>query len=314
MREFGKIATRYWEWALEHGLSEGETLTGAYLLSCKHGNSLGCFHLPMAYLAADLDQNIDVVTDRVSTLCQHGLVTVCTRTRYLLFTKYLRWNPLQNPSHGKGLLKIINALPSNFQLYPQLLESLKNFGGPNLPQQAVNTVSTRCKDADPKVSRECRHTKTETETETERGLSKDKPASRSSKKGQEKKPKPKAGKKGGRHFASQLDPNLVEQINAECVAIEKLSPKPGITNVLRPWMFVQKAVNAKKHPGAIHDALRNTRGAWDVIETGYMNYATALLNKFSSRYNEQESARACDEFKTALNEAPAEIQNLMQLG
>lgn len=154
MRNYGVIHSRYWTWAQEQGLDVYATLMGAYLLSCDHSNSAGCYRIPLEYIASDLGQTVD----RVSTACQQLINTdfmaYCPCSKWILIKKYLFWNPAQNLSHSKAIIKMLKQVPSSFGLIDKLQESLKQFGvNTHLTKDMIddlidtlsNRVSTQCR-------------------------------------------------------------------------------------------------------------------------------------------------------------------------
>jgi len=165
MREFGKIHTRYWSWAQAHNLTDQVKLIGAYLLSCEHGNSLGCFRLPRSYIAEDLGYSVDIV----STSCRHleklGFLEYCETSKFVLIKKYLKWNPPKNESHAQGILSMVSQIiPSSFTLLESLMESLRRYGGKHLKRQDVDTLYHTLS---PMVSTQCPQSVETKETETE---------------------------------------------------------------------------------------------------------------------------------------------------
>jgi hypothetical protein len=171
LRKFGVVHARYWEWAAENKLDIGATAMGAYLLSCKHSNSLGCYHCPMEYVAVDLRHPVDTVSRWCAHLVDTRFLMLCERTKYVFLPKYLVWNPIQNESHAKGTAKIVESLPSSFTFYPNLTKSIKisllpKLKGPEA-KELSHTLSTRCAQGVDSVSRPYRHTETDTETDTD---------------------------------------------------------------------------------------------------------------------------------------------------
>jgi hypothetical protein len=140
MREYGAIHTRYWSWAQEVGLSESSKLLGAYLLTSQHSNSLGCYRIPKGYVSEDLGYSIDRVSKGFLELGKHSFLAYCEDTKYLLLIKYLKWNPIQNAKHGKGVSKIATNIPRNCKIIELLIKSLKDFGGKYLEKNLTDTL------------------------------------------------------------------------------------------------------------------------------------------------------------------------------
>jgi len=55
MRDYGKVYTRFWLKQNVLSWSDSAKLLGLYLLTCPHCNLLGCFRLPIGYVASDLN-------------------------------------------------------------------------------------------------------------------------------------------------------------------------------------------------------------------------------------------------------------------
>jgi hypothetical protein len=124
MSQYGVIHDRYWTWARQDGLSLGATCLGAYLLSCPHRTILGCYRLPLAYVAEDLGNRSETVSQWFADLSRAGFVHVCENTSFVLLPKYLRWNPPQNPNQRKAIARAALDLPEKFSLYALLLDAL----------------------------------------------------------------------------------------------------------------------------------------------------------------------------------------------
>jgi len=142
MRDFGVIHTRYWTWAVEEGLSNEAKLLGAYLLTSAHSNSLGCYRLPKAYVQADLGCDLATVASLFAELAGNGFLCYCEKTSYLLLSKYLKWNPVQNKNHGKAIEKLVAKVPSSFAHRNKLREALAEYGT-YLPASLTETLPER---------------------------------------------------------------------------------------------------------------------------------------------------------------------------
>ena len=160
MREFGIIYSRYWQWALENGVDDTSMILGAYLLSCEHGNSAGCFRCSIAYAADDLGYGIDRVTKAYQDLIDREFILYCEASRIVFLPKYLRWNPIQNKNHGKGVLKILSALPHSFSHIETLLKMLEKLGGKHISRDNLERLRDTLYD---RVSKPYRNKETDTD-------------------------------------------------------------------------------------------------------------------------------------------------------
>lgn len=150
MREFGIINVRFWEWIRENKISDTSKIIAAFLLSCNHGNSLGCFKCPIAYISEDLEYSIDRVSKAYNELIDKGFLIYCKTSKFVFLPKYLKWNPIQNRNHGKGTLKIALSLPSCFKYYDKLIKSLDKYSNDKMNQddlkKGIETLSKRVYD------------------------------------------------------------------------------------------------------------------------------------------------------------------------
>lgn len=161
MRDFGIIHIRFWEWALEHRLSDQAKLVAAYLLTCRHSNSLGCFRIPKEYVSADMGYGMERVSKAYIELMESGFLLYCEHSKYAFLPNYLRWNRPQNPKHAKGILKLITQLPSTFSLKQSILGSCEKYLVPHLDPEGMDTLYHT-------LSIACTNTETDKDTDTER--------------------------------------------------------------------------------------------------------------------------------------------------
>lgn len=72
MREYGRLKSSFWRNPKIRSLSCEAKLLAAYLISCPHGNSVGCFVLPLGYVADDMGWDAETVSKRFAELFQIG--------------------------------------------------------------------------------------------------------------------------------------------------------------------------------------------------------------------------------------------------
>ena len=68
MRAYGKIESTFWQNPKMKPLSDTEKLFLLYIYSTPHGNSQGCFILPVGYISADMNWPFERVTKHVNEL------------------------------------------------------------------------------------------------------------------------------------------------------------------------------------------------------------------------------------------------------
>lgn len=126
MRDYGRVYSSFWQSPEIRALDEDARTLAIYLLTTPHGNLIGCFRLPDAYAAEDLQWEIARVSEGFRKLCASAFITRDEGTKWLFITKYLKWNAFENPNVAKAAHKAfdqIPALPLKSLLALALLES-----------------------------------------------------------------------------------------------------------------------------------------------------------------------------------------------
>ena len=128
MREFGKVFCSIYESPDFRALSEdGRTLV-LYLLTCKHATIAGVFRLPDGYACDDLQWSSERVCEGFENLASKGFATRCTATMWVWVTKYLEWNPPENPNQRKSASKVAARIPDQCSWKRRFLSEI----GPSL--------------------------------------------------------------------------------------------------------------------------------------------------------------------------------------
>ncbi len=158
-REYGVVHTSFWTSADIRGLSCKAKLLFLYLLTGPHSNGLGCFRLPIPYMAADfrshdfmveewleeligerLEKNkkdgsdndsnngseSDAENGSINGTTNHSktlLIRYCERSEFVFIPNYLKHNPIANPNCGKSIAKLFDSIPENFQYFGELLDN-----------------------------------------------------------------------------------------------------------------------------------------------------------------------------------------------
>jgi hypothetical protein len=125
MRDYGVVRVRFWEWAKRKGLNAEERELALYLLTSPHGNSLGCFRLPMAYLCDDLGRGIETVSQTISRLSDIGFLERDEASGWTWIVGYLEHNPVPNRNVGKAIEKQLDAVPMGVTFYAKMVEALR---------------------------------------------------------------------------------------------------------------------------------------------------------------------------------------------
>lgn len=143
MRDYGKVYTAFWSNEDMRAMSEDARVLALYLMTCPHGNMLGCFRLPNAYAAEDLKWDIERVSKGFDELFQNGFAYRCGRTFWVFIRKYLEWNQFENPNVGKAAGKLFDSLPVPSDVKALLVNALRNFSSvfPDEKLSAFETLS-----------------------------------------------------------------------------------------------------------------------------------------------------------------------------
>lgn len=128
MREYGKVFTTFWQSDDMRGLSEDGRMLALYLMTCPHGNMLGCFRMPESYAAEDLQWESGRVREGFSELFAKGFAYRCERTFWVFIRQYLKWNPFENPNVATKALNLVGSLRIPNTQKGLLLLALRDFG------------------------------------------------------------------------------------------------------------------------------------------------------------------------------------------
>ncbi|WP_414671532.1 hypothetical protein [Escherichia coli] len=134
MRDYGKVYTRFWLKQNVLSWSDSAKLLGLYLLTCPHCNLLGCFRLPIGYVASDLNWDEQQVAKTLSELEQDQFLIRCEASGWTLIRSFLKHNPIENPNQGKAAFRLLKDVPADFIGMASLLKSLAAFQA-RLPEE-----------------------------------------------------------------------------------------------------------------------------------------------------------------------------------
>lgn len=152
MRDYGTVDTGIWRHHDFKRLSESAKLLALYLRTCDHGNMIGCFHLPLMYIAADLGWTTEKALETLSELYPDGFARYCEATEYVLIPKHLSKFPVQGPKQAIGAMRIYEDIPTKFAYLAEITELL-------LGQQKVS--SDQKKQLQNRLERVCKPTRTQ---------------------------------------------------------------------------------------------------------------------------------------------------------
>lgn len=140
-RSFGKIETGFWQNQKIRALSERSRFLLAYLFACPHGNSIGCFKLPLGYAQEDLAWPADVLRQHLGEVVRHRLADYDEATSIVRIVGWFGHNTIENENVAKAAIKAVNLLPSG-RLRNDTIEALKALGN-DFINKFANLIETR---------------------------------------------------------------------------------------------------------------------------------------------------------------------------
>lgn len=148
MREYGKVYTTIWTGRARE-LSEDGRLLLLYLLTSPHSNGVGCYRLPVAYIADDLcwgisetvSQTVPVtvtgtvsqtivepsarVLSTLSELVSKGFIERDDQRGWVRIINWFEHNIIENPNVAKSFMPFIDAVPKDSTIYQGFIDSLQ---------------------------------------------------------------------------------------------------------------------------------------------------------------------------------------------
>lgn len=124
MREYGSVQTQFWSDLALQNLSTHAKLLAVYLLTGPHTNMLGCFRLPIGYVAEDLKWNGEAVYNAFSELDHIKFLIRDPESNWILINNFLDWNPIENPNQGKSIVKLFKRVPHQSTVFKPLIKTL----------------------------------------------------------------------------------------------------------------------------------------------------------------------------------------------
>ena len=106
MRIYGSIQTALWFDRNFNHLSDQGRLLAVYLLTCPHGNLLGCFRLPCGFVCEDLKWELAKVTQAFQELIDAHLVKYDADSGWVSIIHFLKNNPIVNFNQGRCVEKL----------------------------------------------------------------------------------------------------------------------------------------------------------------------------------------------------------------
>lgn len=124
-RSYNIVRPRFWAWAKEKELSAAARELALYCLTSPHTNGIGCFRLPIAYIAEDLGTVPGTVRKTVSELSKIGFLNHDDSTGWVFIVGFLDHNPIANINVGKSLMSFVESVPRKAPFYKAFLDTLE---------------------------------------------------------------------------------------------------------------------------------------------------------------------------------------------
>ncbi len=124
MRIYGSIQTKFWTHADVRQLSDQAKLLATYLLTSSHTNMLGCFRIPIGYIAEDLNWSFEVVAKARDELAKINFLLYDEASSWMIINSFMKYHPIENPNQGKSVAKLFDELPKNLNFLQHLMNEL----------------------------------------------------------------------------------------------------------------------------------------------------------------------------------------------
>lgn len=128
MRDYGIIHSGFWRDPALANAGDRARLLACYLLTCQHGNGLGCFYLASGYVRADLGWSNAQLHPAFKALAKARFALWCVDTEYVLIRNYLRYNPVANGNIAKARIKQFRTVPKGFRYRFETVSELLTHG------------------------------------------------------------------------------------------------------------------------------------------------------------------------------------------
>lgn len=127
MRKYGTIPCEFWIEAREKQLSDDGRQLMAYLMTCHHGNNIGCFRMPVAYIADDLNWDHERVSQTLYETVSKGFLERDNERSWNRLPNHFETVSIANPNMAKGMEPFIEAVPKDSPIFNNLVDSLRPY-------------------------------------------------------------------------------------------------------------------------------------------------------------------------------------------
>ena len=125
-RTFGYLAAGFWRHPKVRHLDDAARLFMTYLFSCPHGNSVGAFVLPLAYITADLGWDIKQVVNAISACQDAKLIDHDADLDVIRVRGWLNQNLPRNLNVALSMVRNVESLP-DCEIKTRVVRSMKAF-------------------------------------------------------------------------------------------------------------------------------------------------------------------------------------------
>ena len=112
MREFNQVYTAIWANNVFRGLPTNSQFQLLYLLTCGHGNSVGCFPLPHYVGSGDMGWKSKTYVAAMDANIKAGLVSYDPETQEVKIESWLKFNRPATAKHRIGMESTIAKVRS----------------------------------------------------------------------------------------------------------------------------------------------------------------------------------------------------------
>jgi len=141
MRKYGSVHTKFWTHSSIQQISDQAKLLAMYLLSSSHTNMLGCFRVPVGYIAEDLKWSFETVLKAFDELSDINYLTYDAKHSWVFIHSFLKYNPIVNPNQGTSITKLFYGVPTQVKFISQLINCLIEHNE-FLPEEFLDTLET----------------------------------------------------------------------------------------------------------------------------------------------------------------------------
>lgn len=110
MKDYSKVFTSFWTSADIRKMPEDARMLALYLLTSPHSNMIGCFRIPDAYVADDMQWGSERVSKGFAELYANGFATKGA-DHWCVIHNFLKWNPIENPNQGIAAARQFEQVP-----------------------------------------------------------------------------------------------------------------------------------------------------------------------------------------------------------